>query len=29
MSSLVVIASAGAILSDAVKDELQERLPTR
>ena len=27
MSSLVVIVSAGAILSDAVKDELQEQLP--
>lgn len=26
-SSLFVIASAGAVLSDAVKDELQERLP--
>lgn len=27
MSSLIVIASAGAVLSDAVKDELQELLP--
>jgi acyl-CoA synthetase (AMP-forming)/AMP-acid ligase II len=27
MSSLIVIASAGAVLSDTVKDELQERLP--
>jgi acyl-CoA synthetase (AMP-forming)/AMP-acid ligase II len=27
VSSLIVIASAGAVLSDAVKDELQERLP--
>ncbi|HEY3820617.1 MAG TPA: acyl-CoA synthetase [Polyangiaceae bacterium] len=27
MGSLIVIASAGAVLSDAVKDELQERLP--
>jgi acyl-CoA synthetase (AMP-forming)/AMP-acid ligase II len=27
MSSLFVIASAGAVLSDAVKDELQEQLP--
>jgi acyl-CoA synthetase (AMP-forming)/AMP-acid ligase II len=26
-SSLVVIASAGAVLSDSIKDELQERLP--
>jgi acyl-CoA synthetase (AMP-forming)/AMP-acid ligase II len=27
VASLIVIASAGAVLSDAVKDELQERLP--
>jgi 3-oxocholest-4-en-26-oate---CoA ligase len=27
MSSLIVIASAGAVLSDAVKSELEERLP--
>ncbi|HEX3343937.1 MAG TPA: AMP-binding protein, partial [Polyangiaceae bacterium] len=27
VTSLIVIASAGAVLSDAVKDELQERLP--
>jgi acyl-CoA synthetase (AMP-forming)/AMP-acid ligase II len=27
MSSLMVIASAGAVLSDAVKEEIQERLP--
>jgi acyl-CoA synthetase (AMP-forming)/AMP-acid ligase II len=28
MSSLFVIASAGAVLSDAVRDELQERIPS-
>jgi acyl-CoA synthetase (AMP-forming)/AMP-acid ligase II len=27
MSSLMVIASAGAVLSDAIKEEIQERLP--